>query len=800
MSVDLWIMAGEEAERDAAAHKLALARVACACYWPVLASADTKDGYEHAKALISEGVTTSVASVAVSPADQAILASRVLDSFDEDWDAHQAARTAVVEDAPGYAEQHPFGIPAQPLENEAPELENEIASWEGADREQRVNMGNGIGVSDDSAGPNVEGPGQNQGEDPLLHASALDIEAGLVPGDYRLDAFGALILVQPVQAVRHTAPGGGEHAPYYIREEGGKFKVVNRNGEVKGTHDSKESARQQQKALYVNVPGATEEAEKRHGHTPKAVSEEGKKATRHIARELRCTKCGQEVTPKDTKGNYGSCPEGGDHNPEWGPDKEASLQMTALQRQAVQVARNLVDQMPAGVQHHAVAKAMYMRAKGFDLTQDETDLVINAALRRVTERLDFTKEADITGYPPGYMEQPHMRAHPEIRRMLDRVHVGTPDNEVADIGAQWARNHGAHPGEAIHDQAISDALAVHHHNQDEYADVMNHSTWPRGQAAPVSDPNQQRLFSKRHTADVSEEKRDRAESAGDTLPGTDKFPITNRTDLENAKHDIGRTTEPHDKVVNYINRKADELGAPKVGEEKTSRLTRLWAKLTGRTAQGDMTNPMDPSSGGNPFSPAQDVNSAMTDQNPTMGAGAGAGGAMSPNTAPPDEIPGQTQPGSATGTAASSKPRTKPSENPNAPNPPPQAQPQGMPMQMLTGTPMMAARARVAIADTILDNNPGMGDDEALHLAGKTIERYPHLVREAYGGSDYPFDSATGGYNVCSQCGVEAFDSRTGHCHNCGFVAGGGGIGFDPLVGPTTIRPGRVDLRNPGIR
>lgn len=71
----------------------------------------------------------------------------------------------------------------------------------------------------------------------------------------------------------------------------------------------------------------------------------------------------------------------------------------------------------------------------------------------------------------------------------------------------------------------------------------------------------------RKTADgVSEKKRDEAESKGHTLPGTDKFPIDNAQDLENAKHDIGRTNEPKDKVRRYINERAKELGEPGLGE------------------------------------------------------------------------------------------------------------------------------------------------------------------------------------------------------------------------------------------
>lgn len=64
--------------------------------------------------------------------------------------------------------------------------------------------------------------------------------------------------------VRRTAE---EHAPYHIepkdKDAAGPFKVVNDKGDVKGTHDTWDQARSQQKALYKNVPGAAESAEKK---------------------------------------------------------------------------------------------------------------------------------------------------------------------------------------------------------------------------------------------------------------------------------------------------------------------------------------------------------------------------------------------------------------------------------------------------------------------------------------------------------------------------------------------------------
>lgn len=68
----------------------------------------------------------------------------------------------------------------------------------------------------------------------------------------------------------HTAE---QNPPYYIEQKDGKWVVVNDEGHVKGTFDSKEQARQQQKALYANVPGAQQAAEDKHGEPkPKVQS------------------------------------------------------------------------------------------------------------------------------------------------------------------------------------------------------------------------------------------------------------------------------------------------------------------------------------------------------------------------------------------------------------------------------------------------------------------------------------------------------------------------------------------------
>lgn len=62
---------------------------------------------------------------------------------------------------------------------------------------------------------------------------------------------------------------------------------------------------------------------------------------------------------------------------------------------------------------------------------------------------------------------------------------------------------------------------------------------------------------------VSESER---QHATHHLPGPgDKFPVSSAADVENAKHDVGRTSEPHAKVERYINDMAREYHVAPLG-------------------------------------------------------------------------------------------------------------------------------------------------------------------------------------------------------------------------------------------
>jgi hypothetical protein len=69
------------------------------------------------------------------------------------------------------------------------------------------------------------------------------------------------------------------------------------------------------------------------------------------------------------------------------------------------------------------------------------------------------------------------------------------------------------------------------------------------------------------------------EHATHHLPGTDKFPISSGADVQNAKHDIGRTNEPESKVVTYINEMAKEYGEPPVGGSEHKKAASLGSGL-----------------------------------------------------------------------------------------------------------------------------------------------------------------------------------------------------------------------------
>lgn len=68
---------------------------------------------------------------------------------------------------------------------------------------------------------------------------------------------------------------------------------------------------------------------------------------------------------------------------------------------------------------------------------------------------------------------------------------------------------------------------------------------------------------------VSAHGRREAEAKGQTMPGGG-FPIRNKEDLANAKHDVGRAKNP-EAARRWINKRAEDLGEPKLGEGKNEK-------------------------------------------------------------------------------------------------------------------------------------------------------------------------------------------------------------------------------------
>ena len=73
---------------------------------------------------------------------------------------------------------------------------------------------------------------------------------------------------------------------------------------------------------------------------------------------------------------------------------------------------------------------------------------------------------------------------------------------------------------------------------------------------------------------VSASGRRDAKDKGETMPGG-SFPIRNSADLARAKHDVGRAKNPA-AARQCINKRAEELDEPKLGQSKEARRKMLY--------------------------------------------------------------------------------------------------------------------------------------------------------------------------------------------------------------------------------
>lgn len=79
---------------------------------------------------------------------------------------------------------------------------------------------------------------------------------------------------------------------------------------------------------------------------------------------------------------------------------------------------------------------------------------------------------------------------------------------------------------------------------------------------------------------VSARGRQQAKAHGQTMPDG-SFPIRNKADLEKAKHDVGRASNPA-AARRWINTRARELGAAPIGGEKSKPTHPLARKIERR--------------------------------------------------------------------------------------------------------------------------------------------------------------------------------------------------------------------------
>jgi hypothetical protein len=341
---DMWATASADLDTDRSERLLAVAQVRCSGLWPFLAGAGSDAEYAQRRALVTERVEATCDGV--SPRDP-VLVGQVLAGLDADFRALHAARTperelarqvetelarrtavAAPKRIAHVAALHARMVRAASLRRQADEQHSDPPpddpdrDPEGADPTAALLQQPeplSVGAPRTAAWPYGSGAStttcpkcQGTGELPAQyldegHRGGGKSTCDLCDGDGEVPESEAHAWHTSARTagVRHTAPGGGEHAPYRLRRKGdGEWEVVNDRDEVKGTHPSKEEARDQQQALYANVPGARESAE-RDDHR-KAASR-----TATVMRDVTCASCGRQARVDISRGtgaNPTPCP------------------------------------------------------------------------------------------------------------------------------------------------------------------------------------------------------------------------------------------------------------------------------------------------------------------------------------------------------------------------------------------------------------------------------------------------------------------------------------------------------------
>lgn len=293
--------ADEDAERNQRAYsvaKVAAQQVA----WPFLAAAESPEEYAARFELVADRIAEAVGEV--SPADTALLdqvtaslredhglllnaSLRALAAAwaDEDGPLHAYATAGVIE-ADLHEELGALYLLASA--EEQPELERLITATGGS-----LPFAEAVVLDPDEVADGYENPdalragyddgyyGDNAGVE--QHGNHPDYARGMELGQEAADdeRQNPQYYREPTDIDAYSAKTADGHGPYYIREEGGKYKVVNSLGEVKKSYDNKADARNYQQALFANVPGAQQKGEEHHGKpVPEKVRDKGRKASK----------------------------------------------------------------------------------------------------------------------------------------------------------------------------------------------------------------------------------------------------------------------------------------------------------------------------------------------------------------------------------------------------------------------------------------------------------------------------------------------------------------------------------------
>ena len=859
---DLWTIASIDAEAEAESRKLSMARVATAQYWPILAQATSQRGFDHACALITENVTRAISHIADSPADHAVLANKVLESYRDDWMQVSAASMSPETQGSSQVSVKPsrmtcptcksqnVGVVAAGNKNSegvAPwnlpyNCRNCGSSWK---IDGPAHAKDGFNPTAAWKSDSKDGNWKHDGDshDDSVGTKVKDEQKRVDDDDHPKDKQEEFDKKQEQQRLRDERWDSSHRASQNKWDRDREAQAEDDNSALERVEDDdnpkdkkerfdknqeedryrkdlKNLKGREHTALITDAPGYTSqtvwgtEADQTTDYTPQLQQQiDAWERTNHDTR----VNMGNGIGVADASegpyvagpgANNGENPSvtgiSGDEDLETADPKDIVRGYYVGKFGSIEVVGNkFIKHNPSGAP-----------GKQWEITQKGTGKVLS--------RHPSEEEAQKS------FEAMEAHKHGSLIFMAD------DDDEVSEVEDMQREGSNKKTG-SIHVQAIRAAQdMVDAMPAEASVPAVKKEMQRRAKVYKLSPEDTELVVSAAVAHAYARGRRPLDKESANTSPLLKTCPICGEEIPASELEVHMAKRHPHEVKRASIKEARDMWQAPGVTMfgPRPSDEKQIWSieckhcdKNISSSDKSEARKIFDEHHHDKVFSEAakyadlgtgNDTFSPNTSSDTSMNEGAGGTGASVDMTGndpggnfDPSNLQGESVGGSGASAlmndqtvAKTTRPRQKPAHNPNAPKQQPSI---GVPVaQQMVNNQMTAAKVKEMV-DGILTTNPGMSRVAAVQLAHETLSRYPSMLKTARGGYDWPVESDDITYSTCPQCQVPGFDPRINVCHNCGYIGLKGSApftpsAFDPISGETTVHPGPRQLRNPGTK